>query len=76
LGGREEGEGKKRDKIRYGKRRRRCTEGQEIEQRCIAMRYGELGDDNNQKVPDAKKARASQDTIRMTLAENPPHRGR
>ena len=36
MGGREEGEGE-RGRIRYGKRWRRCTEGQEIEQRCVAM---------------------------------------
>jgi hypothetical protein len=40
LGGREEGEKKKRGRISYG---RRCTEGQEIEQRCVTMGYGELG---------------------------------
>jgi hypothetical protein len=39
VGGRKEGEGEKRGKIRYG---RRCTEGQEIEQRCVAMGCGEL----------------------------------
>jgi hypothetical protein len=43
MGGREEGEGKKRKRIRYGRRWRRCTEGQEIEQRCVAMGEGELG---------------------------------
>jgi hypothetical protein len=36
-------EGEKRVRIRYGRRWRRCTEGQEIEQRCIAMGDGELG---------------------------------
>ena len=36
-------EGKKRSRIRYGRRWRRCTEGQEIEQRCVAMGDGELG---------------------------------
>jgi hypothetical protein len=34
---------KKRGKIRYERRWRRCTEGQEIEQRCIAMGDGKLG---------------------------------
>ena len=43
LGEREEGEEKKRGRIRYGRRWRRCTEGQEIEQRCVAMGDGELG---------------------------------
>ena len=58
MGGREEGEGKKRGRIRYGRRWRRCTEGQEIEQRCVAMGDGELGV-ATRKVPDARKARAS-----------------
>jgi hypothetical protein len=46
-------------------------EGQEIEQRCVAMGDGELemGMGNNQKVPDARKARASQDPMGITLAE-------
>ena len=43
LEGREDREGKKRGRIRYGRRWRRCTEGQEIEQRCVAMGDGELG---------------------------------
>ena len=30
-------------RIRYGRRLRRCTEGQEIEQRCAAIGDGELG---------------------------------
>ena len=34
LGEREEGEWKKKDRIMYG---RRYTEGQEIEQKCVAM---------------------------------------
>ena len=42
MRGREEGEGE-RGRIRYGKRWRRCTEGQEIEQRCVAMGDEELG---------------------------------
>ena len=50
----------KRGRTRYGRRQRRCTEGQEIEQRCVAMRDGKLGG-SNQKVPDARKARAFQD---------------
>jgi hypothetical protein len=37
------GEGKKRGRIRYRRRWWRCTEGQEIEQRCVAMGNGELG---------------------------------
>ena len=35
--------GKKRGRIRYGRRWRRYTEGQEIKQRCVAMGDGELG---------------------------------
>jgi hypothetical protein len=50
LGGREEGKGKKRGRIRNG---RRCTEGQEIGQRYIAVRGGETGD-SNQKVSDLR----------------------
>ena len=42
MGGREEGEGEERGRIRYGRRWRRCTEGQEIEQRCVAIGGGEL----------------------------------
>ena len=42
LGRKREGGGG-RGRIRYGKRWRRCTEGQEIEQRCVAMGDGELG---------------------------------
>jgi hypothetical protein len=34
--------GEKRGRIRYG-RRWRCTEDQEFEQRCVAMRDGKLG---------------------------------
>ena len=41
LGGSEEGG--EEGGIRYGRRWRRCTEGQEIEQRCVAMGDGELG---------------------------------
>jgi hypothetical protein len=37
------GRGKKRGRIRYGRRWRRCTEDQEIEQRCVAVGGGELG---------------------------------
>ena len=40
MGGREEGELKRRGKIRYG---RRCTVGQKIEQRYVAAEDGELG---------------------------------
>jgi hypothetical protein len=46
---------------------------QEIEQRCVAMGDEELWG-NNQKVPDARKARGSQDSMGMTLAEILPKR--
>jgi hypothetical protein len=42
LGRKSRGREEKRGKIRYG-RKRRCTEGQEIEQRCVAMGDGKLG---------------------------------
>ena len=42
LGRKRRGGGEKR-RIRYGRRWRRCTEGQKIEQRCVAMGDGELG---------------------------------
>jgi len=58
--------------VRCGRRWRRCTQGQEIEQSCVAMEDGERG--SNQKVPDARKTRASQDPTRMTLAEITPKR--
>jgi hypothetical protein len=41
LGGRE-GERKKSGRIKYGRTWRRCIEGQEIEQKCVAMGDGEL----------------------------------
>jgi hypothetical protein len=34
---------KKKGRIRYGKRLRRFTEGQEIEQRCVTMEMGYFG---------------------------------
>jgi hypothetical protein len=43
LGGREEREGKKRGRTEYRRRWRSCSEGQETEQKCVAMRDGELG---------------------------------
>jgi hypothetical protein len=42
LGGREEGKGKKKGRIRYGRRWRACTEGQKTEQMCVTMVNGEL----------------------------------
>jgi hypothetical protein len=43
MGGREEMEGKGVGRIRYGKRHERSTEGQEIEQKYLAVCGGELG---------------------------------
>ena len=43
MGGREEGKEKRRGRIRYDRRWRRCTVGQEIKQRCVAIGHGELG---------------------------------
>ena len=37
------GRGKREGRICYARRWERCTEGQEIEQRCVAMGDGELG---------------------------------
>jgi hypothetical protein len=37
-----EEKGVKCGRIRYERRWKRCTEGQEIEQRCVAMGNGEL----------------------------------
>jgi hypothetical protein len=37
------GGGEKEGKNQYGKRWRRCTEGQEFEQSCVSMGDGELG---------------------------------
>jgi hypothetical protein len=54
LGGREEGEGNKRGRIKYGRRWRRCTEGQEIEQRCIAIGDGELVVSRKYQMPKSK----------------------
>ena len=34
---------KRGGRIGYGRRQMRCTEGLEIELRCVAMREGELG---------------------------------
>jgi hypothetical protein len=60
-------------RIRYGRRWRKCTEGQEIEQRYVAMGECETRDSNH-KVADARKARASQDPTGMILAEIPQTR--
>ena len=42
MGGREKGESKKGGMIRCGRRLGRCTKGQEIEQRYVAIGNGEL----------------------------------
>jgi hypothetical protein len=34
---------KRGGRIRYGRRQMRCTQGLEIEVRCVEMREGELG---------------------------------
>ena len=34
---------KRGGRIRYGRRQMRCTQGLEIEVRCVAMREGEVG---------------------------------
>ena len=57
MGGREEMEGKGVGRIRYGKRQERSTEGQEIEQRCVAVGDGEPGVAT--RFPDAREARDS-----------------
>ena len=59
LRGRKSDEEEKDAKIRCGRRLGRNTECQKIGQRCVTMGYGEVGV-SNQKVPDVRKARASQ----------------
>ena len=70
LGGRELVAMQKKGRIRYGRRRKRCKEGQKFGQRFVVMGDGELGD-SNQKVPETRKARASQYPTGMILAEIP-----
>jgi hypothetical protein len=71
----ERGGGEKEAKNQVGRRQERCSEGQDIEQWCIAN--GEWGTGvKKQKVPDAKKTWASQDSRGMALAEILPQRGR
>ena len=60
----------KRGRIKYGRRWRRCTEGQEIEQRCVSMGDGELGVTTRKYQMPGK-----QDPMGMTLTEI-PHRGK
>ena len=55
-------------RITYGRRQRLYTEGQEIEQRYVAMGDGET-EGSNQKVPDDRKAKSSQDPTGMTFVE-------
>ena len=54
---------------RFVRRQRRWKEGQETEQRYVAMGRGNR--DSQQKVPDSRKARGSQDPKGMTLSEIP-----
>ena len=63
------GGGEKRGTIRYGRRCRRCTEGQEINQRCFAMGDGELGVATRKS--QMPRNQESQDSTGMTLAEIP-----
>jgi hypothetical protein len=60
----------KEEKIGYGRRWERYLEGQEIKQSNGGWGTGDI----NQKIPDTRKARASQDPMEMTLAEI-PHKG-
>ena len=69
MEGRKEGGGKRRRGIRCRRKWGKCIEGQKIEQRCVALGIGNRG--NQQKVPDVKKARGSQDPMGITLAEIP-----
>ena len=68
MGGRGE-----RNRIRYRKRWRRCTEGQEIEQRYIAMRDGKLGVATRKSQMPGKQEPSST-PMGMTLAEVPHKR--
>ena len=73
MGGREEGEGKE-GQNQVWEEIEEMYRGQEIEQRlCSNGEWGTGG--SNQKVPDASKARASQDFKGMTLTEILPQRG-
>jgi hypothetical protein len=63
--GRKRGEGGiKAGRIRCGNKQGRSTEGQEIEQRCVAEEVGELQ-------VNARDPRGSQDASGMTLAKIP-----
>ena len=74
LTGREEGKGTKRDRIRYVRRWSKFTERvmKFYRGRWHGGGWGNGG--SNQKVPDARKARASQEPKGMTLSEI-PHKG-
>jgi hypothetical protein len=73
----QKGRGGKDGRIQYGRRWRGCTEGQKIEQRCVAMRGvggRELGEATRESQMPEKK-----DPHRilpgMTLTEK-PHKGK
>ena len=65
-----DGGGTKGDRIWCGRRYGRSTEGQKIEQRCVAVWAWETGG-SHYKVPGGRKARGSQDPVGITLAEIP-----
>jgi hypothetical protein len=59
LGRKGGGGGERESRIRYGSSRGRYTEGQEIEQRCIAIEGGEQGV-TTRKFQNSRKAKCSQ----------------
>jgi len=55
------GEEKRGGRIRCGRRWEKCTEGQEIEQRCVAMDDGKLGVVNRKsQIPGKQEAPRTQ----------------
>ena len=55
------GRGEKKGRIRCGKRQGRCTEGQKIEQRCVAMGDGEMeGVTRKSQMPEKQEAPRTQ----------------
>ena len=72
MGRREEGEEKKRSRIRYERRWRRRTEGQEIEQRCVLMGDEELVVATiKSQMPEKQEPPRTSWVLNMTLAEIP-----
>jgi hypothetical protein len=56
LAGRKEREGKNRGQIKYGRKWKRCTESQKIEQRGVAMGDREMGGSNQKfQMPGEQK---------------------